>query len=160
MDFHWVVHAQADSCHAPGVPCPCWEGEGLTRHMLFVFLWFPCLRSVLGQSWGCRAQRNPCDREPDVGQKRCNYPYRDKIGAPQALLPILQQWHCCPDLLVHAVAIFGVGIHSLEVSSSSLSLCPSSLSACSPMAVSGKSTALELSVLGLEGAVCPWAVRS
>lgn len=37
--------------------------------MFCVCWWFPCLRSVLGQSRGCLAQRNPYDREPDVGQK-------------------------------------------------------------------------------------------
>lgn len=97
--------------------CPCWEGEGLTRQMLCVCWWFPCL----GQSRGCWAQRNPCDREPDVGQKWCNLP----PGSP-----LLQQWHFCPDLLVHAVAIVGVGTHSSEVNQQHKSVPLSILPVC------------------------------
>lgn len=134
--------------------CPCWEGEGLTRQMLCVCWWFPCLRSVLGQSRGCWAQRSPCDRDPDVGQKWCNLP----PGSP-----------LCPTAVALLSRSFGAcsshywGRNSLFRGKSAAQICPSVHSPClpaSPWLCQGTTQHWKLSVLGMEGPACPWVVRN
>lgn len=132
MDFHWVIHSQAASCHAPWAGSSALAGkERDSQDRCSV-----CVGDshAWGLSWD-RAESAGLRETLVIGSQMW---VRSGAISPQALLSILQQWHCCPDLLVHAGAIAGIGIHCSEVNQQHRSV---PLSACSPMA--GNSTALE-----------------
>lgn len=147
MGFHWVIHSQVDSCHAPGVGFSALAGkERDSRDRCSVCVGVPMPEVCPG--------RNPCNREPGVGQKGCNCP----PGSPLYPIAVALLSRSFGECSSHCW-----GRNLLFTGTSAAQVCPSVHPPCVPAApwlCQGTAEKWKLSVLGLEGPACPWAVRS